>query len=240
MGLLLLRVAIHAAGSVNGEYHRDTMVSLLTSPLETREILFAKWLAQCTRGRAGWVWLGAIWLLGVVTGGLHPVGVPLTAAAFLAYAGFVAAVGLWFSTLQQQPHRVGLDVLTVLLCTVHWLGFLLFITFYPYQFFSNDPTVPLVACFHALALTPPGGLAFLPFSWGEVRSAFGESAEPWWSWALFGFGMFGPLFWLLAGWGVFGLTHRRFRRQTNRDAAGPEKRDKLTERCPATSPTRKL
>lgn len=98
-GVLLLRVAMHAAGSVNGEQHRDTLVGLLASPLEVRDILLAKWTGSVGSSRWGLVWLAAIWLLGVVTGTVSPLELPLLAATWLACAAFVAALGLWFSTV---------------------------------------------------------------------------------------------------------------------------------------------
>ena len=60
--LMLLSVAVRAAGSVSGERDRQTLDSLLTSPLEVTEILWGKWVGAILSPRWIWCWLGLIWL----------------------------------------------------------------------------------------------------------------------------------------------------------------------------------
>src|SRR5207249_8423686 len=75
--LLLIGVALRAANSISGERDRQTLESLLTTPLESDEILRAKWRGSLLSVRWGWLWLGLIWSVGLVTGSLHPLAVPL-------------------------------------------------------------------------------------------------------------------------------------------------------------------
>ncbi len=60
--LLLLGVAIRAAGSVSGERARHTLDDLLATPLSNRDIIHGKWLGSIVGMRRGWLWLGTcIW-----------------------------------------------------------------------------------------------------------------------------------------------------------------------------------
>src|SRR5581483_7970470 len=78
--LMLLSVSVRAAGSVSGERDRQTMDSLLTSPLDSHSILLGKCIGSIASVRMAFLWLGCIWLLGILTGGLQPLAVPLLLA----------------------------------------------------------------------------------------------------------------------------------------------------------------
>src|SRR5207247_4237451 len=71
-GLTLLGVAARASGVISGQPDKQSLDALLTSPLGSNQILFAKWLGNIVSVRWGWVWLGSIWFLGLLTGGLYP------------------------------------------------------------------------------------------------------------------------------------------------------------------------
>jgi ABC-type Na+ efflux pump permease subunit len=95
--LLLVGVAVRAAGSISGERERQTLDSLLTCPLRASGILFAKWLGSITSVAWGWLWLAAVWFVGVVKGDLAPISLPLLFLAWFIYAAFLSILGLWFS-----------------------------------------------------------------------------------------------------------------------------------------------
>jgi ABC-type transport system involved in multi-copper enzyme maturation permease subunit len=97
--LLLAGVAVRAASAISGERDRHTLDSLLTSPLESSAILFAKWLGSLLSVRWGWLWLGLVWGTGVVLGSLHPLAVFLMIGAWCVYAALLAIIGLWFSLI---------------------------------------------------------------------------------------------------------------------------------------------
>lgn len=119
--LLLLGVAIRAAGSIGAERDRLTLESLLTTPAENGDIVWAKWLGCVLGGRKLYWYLGLIWLTALVTGGLSVLGLFLLTAAFAAYATFFASLGLWFSLICRTTTRAYLWTLLAiaLLCTSH-------------------------------------------------------------------------------------------------------------------------
>src|SRR5262249_36378935 len=160
--------AVRAACGVSGERERQTFDALLTSPLATREILFAKWLGSVFSLRWAWLWLAAIWLIGVVSGGMSPVAVPLVAAAWFAFAGFVAVVGLWFPTVCRASLRATLCTLFTLVVVwgAHWLIWMICIPLFiatgpPGR--GLDEILPRIIEFQAFTLCPPATLGFLAF-----------------------------------------------------------------------------
>jgi ABC-type transport system involved in multi-copper enzyme maturation permease subunit len=95
--LLLLAAAIRGAGSVRGEKDKQTFDSLMTSPLSVREILWGKWWGCMLGHRMGLLWLGMIWVIGLLSGGLHPWAVPLLLAALAVFLSGFAWIGIWCS-----------------------------------------------------------------------------------------------------------------------------------------------
>jgi ABC-type transport system involved in multi-copper enzyme maturation permease subunit len=161
--LLWLGIALRAAGTLTSERERQTLDSLLTTPLENRAILFAKWLASvwCVR-KAFWV-LGPICLVGILTGGLHVLALPLIAAAWLTYAALAANVGLWFSLICR----------TTLRATIFSLLAFLALAAAPFALWASweslvrmlrwEQDFPWVFQFHAEHVLPPVSLGLLVF-----------------------------------------------------------------------------
>lgn len=112
--MVLLGVAVKAANCVTGERDKDTLSSLLTTPLTARELLVQKWRGVLWGTRRMWIWPALIYLTALCGGGLS-----LTAALMLpvlsaAYAMAVAAVGVYFSVVARSTLRaVVYTVLTV-------------------------------------------------------------------------------------------------------------------------------
>jgi len=106
--LMLLAVAASAATSISGERDRDTLDALLTSPLQSHDIIFGKWLGSVLSVRWVWLWLGMFWIIGITTKALHPVTLGLFMIAWLVYASFFAGLGLWFSTTCRTSLRATL------------------------------------------------------------------------------------------------------------------------------------
>src|SRR5437868_13123263 len=94
--LSLLAVAVRASTTYSGERDRQTLDSLLTTPLDSTTILVAKWLGAVLSVRLAWLWLALIWGVGLALGGLHWLALPGLAAAWLVFAAFEATIGLWF------------------------------------------------------------------------------------------------------------------------------------------------
>jgi hypothetical protein len=73
--------------------------------------------------RWAWLWLGLLWLLGLCTGGLHPLALPLLPLAWVIYAAGVASIGVWFSIVSRTTMRAMLWSLltTIGVAAGHWL-----------------------------------------------------------------------------------------------------------------------
>lgn len=130
----LLVAALNAAGRVTREREQNTLDSLRTTPLDSSEILFTKWLASVwsVRGLA-WFFL-IVWGFGVMTGGLHVAALPFLLGVAAAYYSCLAMVGLWFSTVYRNSLRATLFTVLAALVLVTGPGLL------ARAFF--DPSVP--------------------------------------------------------------------------------------------------
>jgi ABC-type transport system involved in multi-copper enzyme maturation permease subunit len=206
--LLLLAVAVRAATTVSNERDRQTMDSLLTTPLDSTTILFGKWLGSILAVRWGWLWLGLIWGIGLVTTGLHVLAFPLVVASWLVFAAFLSNLGLWFSAVCKTSLRATIwTIMTSLMCFGgHWLCWLCCIPIFivgsgPGRAFED------VAQFQAFGLTPPVTLGWLAFQGEEFRE-MGNRNEP----IMFiAFSLFGLVIWSAAALGLWGGTCARFR-----------------------------
>src|SRR5205085_11785348 len=114
---------------------------------------FGKWLGSLLGVRRAWFWLGLIWVVGLLTGGLHPAAMVLTFLAWLVYASGLAGVGIWFSISCRTTLRATLYTLAVTfgVSIGHWLIWLALLPFCsPWQ--AGD-ILGLQAC-----ITPPAVL----------------------------------------------------------------------------------
>jgi hypothetical protein len=171
-------VAVRAAGSISGERDRQTLDSLLASPLDSTAILYGKWLGCVLSVRWGWAWWGSIVGLGMVTSGVSPRALPVLMAAWFIYAGFLAIVGLVFSMVCRSTLRATMwTLLTTLgVATGHWLTSACLM---PLPLFGGgSPAFKWMSQFHTFGLTPPVTMGLLAFSDYEFswigRNYFGE------------------------------------------------------------------
>jgi ABC-type transport system involved in multi-copper enzyme maturation permease subunit len=168
--LMLLNVALRASSSVSGERDRQTLDSLLTTPLEAKSILYAKWLGSILSIRWGWVWLGLIWLLGLLSGGLHVIGLLLLVYVWFVYAAFLASLGLWFSIWSRTTLRANIWTIaaTAAFAFGHWLPWT---CCSPLLRLSGQPPggIDHVAYFELYAFTPPATLGWLAFRGEEFH-----------------------------------------------------------------------
>lgn len=95
--MMIVVVALRAAGSISNERDRQTLDTLLTIPVASRAIVFAKWAGSLLCVRKAWWAIGVLWVLAVVCRGMHPLAVPLCILAWAAFAAFGASLGVWFS-----------------------------------------------------------------------------------------------------------------------------------------------
>jgi ABC-type transport system involved in multi-copper enzyme maturation permease subunit len=103
--LMCVIIAFYASASVSRERERQTLDNLLTTPDGAEAVLKAKWLGSMLSVRHCFWCLGVVYGLGLLSGGLHPLAVPLLALAYLVYTAFVASLGVYFSTVSATTLR---------------------------------------------------------------------------------------------------------------------------------------
>ncbi|MDR3632570.1 MAG: ABC transporter permease [Isosphaeraceae bacterium] len=101
----LLGVASDAAAGMTTEHERDTWISLITTPLTGAEIVRAKLLGAIWGVRHTAVVLVLLWLAGVASGAIHPLGLLLVASELAAATWFAAALGTWVSLRSTDTMR---------------------------------------------------------------------------------------------------------------------------------------
>lgn len=212
--LMLLAVAARASSNISNERDRQTLDALLTTPLDSNTILFSKWVGNILSVRWAWLWLGAVYGLGILTGGLHPLALPLLVGAWIVYAIVVSGIGLWFSMVSRTTLRA---TLWTLLCTAgagmgHWLVWMccipLFITI------RGKPTVLDWIQNFQIGFTPPFALgynfAFCALNFQENVQTGERTSE-----AIL-YGLLGVVAWCVLGTFLAIASSTRFRVVTGR------------------------
>lgn len=113
-----LGAAIHAAGVFAGERDRQTMESLLATPLTNAAIIWGKWWGCFLSVRRAWYLLAAIWIVGAITEVVSPLHIPALVAACAIYVAFAASLGMWYSLVC----RTTLRAMVWTLCLLVLLG----------------------------------------------------------------------------------------------------------------------
>lgn len=169
--LTLVAVAVRAAGSVSGERDRQTLDSLLTTPLNRDKILHSKWLASILAVRWTWLWLGLLWTTAALVGGLSWYAVPLLVWAWVVYAMFAANLGLCFSIGCRSMLRATVGTILTLLAIsfAHWLILGCYLPFFLYSSSSQEEFPGWVIAFQKYGLTPPLTWSALAFQLDELR-----------------------------------------------------------------------
>jgi ABC-type transport system involved in multi-copper enzyme maturation permease subunit len=215
----MLGAAVRGSIAVRIERDKDTLDALLTSPLSTREILFGKWLGCLWGLRWPGVWLGSIYLLGLLTGGLSLLAIPPLVAVIVIYSGSLTLVGLWFSVVCRTTVRA--TVATVFaslgLGIGHWLVWLCCVPLLASGPGSGDGLKQL-AEFQA-GITPPFVLGFvLPFRSNEYP--FGNAGI---ESEFKAFALIGTIAWVVFGAILWAVLNDRFQTDCNRaDVLVPE------------------
>jgi ABC-type transport system involved in multi-copper enzyme maturation permease subunit len=188
---MLLQVAVRAAGAISGERSRQTLDGLLSTPLESHAILFAKWLGSLLSPRLSWLLLAVVWALAVQSRGLQVWAIACFLLAWLVYAGFLGCLGLYFSVIARSTQRATLWTLVTIILTLAGT------TLLAYDLSSNDN--------HWFSLLPPVSLGLLL----SASADFKEVTEAGWG-TLTSIGLC-VLPWALAAAGFWYLANLRFR-----------------------------
>lgn len=121
----LVLLALAGSSKISREKEQQTLEALLTTPLDSVEILFGKWLASVWMVSPIIVVLLLIWAMGVMTGGVHPASLPLVLGAYIVYVGCLSTLGLWLSMASRTTLRATLLSLLVAMVLVIGPGLLL-------------------------------------------------------------------------------------------------------------------
>jgi ABC-type transport system involved in multi-copper enzyme maturation permease subunit len=217
--LLAMGVAVRAAGSISLERERQTLDSLLMTPLENKAIVFGKWLGAVLSVRWGWLWLGTLWGIGLLTGALHPLSLLLLVVTWFVYAAFLAGLGLWYSCGARSTARATTNTILAAwgLALGHWMIWLCCIP-YLLRGVGTPEIVEWIAGYQA-GLTPPLNLGFMSsFKLHDLHSG-----EPEWVAKRVGFGLLGTLTWALLTAILWGAAVNQFGSLSGRKL--PSRRD---------------
>lgn len=210
--LMLLGVAVRAAGSIGAERDRDTLLSLMTTTLTTSEIMFAKWLGALWSVRGFLWWLGLVWLTALVFGGINPLAIPLHVLAWLAPAMCFASIGLWFSAGSRTTLRATTWTIagTILAGGGHWLCMGM-CCYTPIGLMMRGSPRDIEWILHCeWAMTPP-----IVFAW----DAFREGNDLYWfdrNTFLLAYVLAATVVWCVLAMAFWSAAHTRFERLTNR------------------------
>jgi ABC-type transport system involved in multi-copper enzyme maturation permease subunit len=186
--LMLVEVALLAAGSIRHERDRQTLDCLLTTPLAVTSIVAAKWFGSIVGLRRAWIWLAFIGAVGWVTGGLAWQAVPALVLVWVIFAAFFAALGLWFSVASTTTQRamIGTMLAVVGVTAGHWLLWVVLLPAASWLGGLSSAPDWLVEL-QVLGLTP-----ILTFAWLAYPTAAGgawTAAEWEWAWTPIGHGL---------------------------------------------------
>jgi ABC-type transport system involved in multi-copper enzyme maturation permease subunit len=101
----ILAIAAVAAAAITSEHEEDTWVSLTSTDLTGREIVFAKLRGALKRGYRLAAVVIVLALSGVVTGSIHILSLPALIVALSVYGWFAAALGVWISLQLRSTWR---------------------------------------------------------------------------------------------------------------------------------------
>ncbi len=167
---MLLLVAINAAGRFSREIERQTLDSLLSLP-DRDGILWSKWRASIVYpGYLLWG-VGAFWVIGLLSGGLNVLALPVVIGAWFCYAACLASLGLFFSLWTGSTVRA--TVLTILTAGV---GMILFWMAVDYAQTFLGLKIPGQHAMNSV----PDCLALPPCAlWGLSFSSADVASPPW-------------------------------------------------------------
>jgi ABC-type transport system involved in multi-copper enzyme maturation permease subunit len=160
-------VGLRAATSVSKERDQRTLDGLFTLPLEREAILSEKWLGSVLRLRPLGYGAAAVWLLGLLSGAVHPLGFLMLFASCASLVCFLASLGVWVSQACRNTLWANFTMALMLLLVFggSWLGLI-----YSQQPLLMEPaSAEWKEAFTEVGLNPMRTWWFLGFSWEEFE-----------------------------------------------------------------------
>lgn len=173
--LILIGIAVRAAGSVCAERDKDTLASLLTTPLTIQDILSGKYFGALVSVRGLLLVLAVVWMIGLLTESVNAVALPLEAYALAMPALASAAIGLHFSVVCASTLRAIVCTLGALVMCLggHWVVSLL-CCYAPAGLTGIHTGAEYLVAFQ-MGLTPPIAFGFIPFANDEQWYVHGDT-----------------------------------------------------------------
>jgi ABC-type transport system involved in multi-copper enzyme maturation permease subunit len=138
-----LAVASVAAAAVVGEREGDTWTSLITTPMSGEEILRAKMFGAVWGTRWYGLPLLVLWLLGLASGAVHPIGFAAVVIETAVFLWFVAALGVSLSLTAKSSTRA-LTATLAILAGLNGFYLLCCIPLHPDTIFSAAGVTPMI------------------------------------------------------------------------------------------------
>jgi ABC-type transport system involved in multi-copper enzyme maturation permease subunit len=164
----LLAVAGASASSVTVEREADTWVTLTSTPLTGWEILRAKVLGAVWNQRGFAAVLILLWLLGLVKGAVHPLGVLGSVAFVGVMTWLVAALGVYYS-LQAQSTSKALTSTIVTLCLLNAYPVILAFLFFGRLGWARSFSI--LGAMPRLAVGPIVSYEYAAVTWGMLTKS---------------------------------------------------------------------
>ena len=121
----IVAIAAVAAAAITSEHEEDTWISLTSTDLTGREIIFAKLRGSFKRGRRLGAVIIVLALVGAVAGSIQILSLPALIIALSVYGWFAAALGVWISLQLRSTWRAQfLTIASLLLINVGGQGIL--------------------------------------------------------------------------------------------------------------------
>lgn len=196
--MMMFPALFRAAASVARERAADTLDSLRLTALDSREILFEKWLGCATVEWPLFKVTLTFAAAGTVTGYVHPLSLLGYAVVVPVYTGAAAGLGLYFSVRAATPGRASRNMVLIGLAVLYVLGTVL--------------SAPLFGRRHEEArvaiVIPPMVTGMILAAGPAVRESRGRVDRDVERAAIAC--VLGPLAWSLAGWLAWRAAVRRF------------------------------
>lgn len=112
--LWALAVASSASAGVTSEREGDTWTSLVSTPLNGTEILRAKLIGAIWATRWAGVVLAGLWVVGLVAGSIHPIGLFAVVIETVVFVWFASALGTYLSLRSRSSGRALISTMAIL------------------------------------------------------------------------------------------------------------------------------
>ncbi len=144
-GAWMIALGSSTAAGITSEREADTWISLRATPLESAEILRGKMLGAVRSTAKFGATIVALWLIGLASGAVHPLGFINAILEMAVFTWYVTALGIYSSVKSKATWRarawtIGVFVTPHLCCYVPSALYLVAISLWSYSDLQGVPT----------------------------------------------------------------------------------------------------